>query len=73
MDSSADLSTQILNNPDIFQKLLAELIPIVYKGPGNHGLVKEHGWSPQSSVEGIGHRLYIHGPVWEALARRRSR
>ena len=31
MDSSADLSTQILNNPDIFQKLLAELIPIVYK------------------------------------------
>ena len=31
MDSSADLSTQILNNPDIFQKLLAELIPIVYE------------------------------------------
>jgi type I restriction enzyme, R subunit len=31
MDSSADLSTQILNNPDIFQKLLSELIPIVYK------------------------------------------
>jgi len=31
MESSADLSTQILNNPDIFQKLLAELIPIVYK------------------------------------------
>jgi len=30
MDSSADLSTQILNNSDIFQKLLAELIPIVY-------------------------------------------
>ena len=31
MDSSADLSTQILGNPDIFQKLLAELILIVYK------------------------------------------
>jgi type I restriction enzyme R subunit len=31
MESSTDLSTQILNNPDIFQKLLAELIPIVYK------------------------------------------
>ena len=31
MDSSADLSTQILNNPDIFQKLLSELIPIIYK------------------------------------------
>jgi type I restriction enzyme, R subunit len=31
MESSADLSTQILNNPDIFQKLLAELIPIIYK------------------------------------------
>jgi type I restriction enzyme R subunit len=31
MDSSADLSTQILNNPDIFQKLLAELIPVIYK------------------------------------------
>jgi len=32
MDSSADLSTQILNNPDLSQKLLAELVPIIYKG-----------------------------------------
>ena len=31
MDSSADLSTQIINNPDIFQKLLNELVPIIYK------------------------------------------
>lgn len=31
MESSADLSTQILNNPDIRKKLLAELIPIIYK------------------------------------------
>jgi type I restriction enzyme R subunit len=31
MESSADLSTQILNHPDIFQKLLAELIPIICK------------------------------------------
>ena len=30
MESSADLSTQILNNQDIFQKLLAELSPIIY-------------------------------------------
>jgi type I restriction enzyme R subunit len=30
MESSQDLSTQILNNSDIFQKLLAELIPIIY-------------------------------------------
>lgn len=30
MESSQDLSTQILNNPDIFQKLLAELVPIIY-------------------------------------------
>ena len=32
MDSSADLSTQILNNPDVSQKLLDELVPIIYKG-----------------------------------------
>jgi type I restriction enzyme, R subunit len=32
MDSSADLSTQILNNPDLSQKLLAELVPIIYEG-----------------------------------------
>jgi len=31
MDSSADLSAQIINNPDIFQKLLNELVPIIYK------------------------------------------
>ena len=31
MDSSADLAAQILSNPDLSQKLLAELIPIVYK------------------------------------------
>jgi len=37
MESSADLSTQILNNPDIFQKLLAELIPIVYEGLATMG------------------------------------
>jgi type I restriction enzyme, R subunit len=30
MGSHTDLSTQILNNPDILQKLLAELIPIIY-------------------------------------------
>jgi hypothetical protein len=30
MESSQDPSTQILNNPDIFQKLLAELVPIIY-------------------------------------------
>ena len=30
MESSQDLSTQILNNHDIFQKLLAELVPIIY-------------------------------------------
>ncbi len=32
MDSSADLSAQILNNPELSQKLLAELVPIIYKG-----------------------------------------
>ena len=31
MDSSADLSTQILNNPELSQKLLGELVPIIYK------------------------------------------
>ncbi len=32
MDSSADLSAQILNNTELSQKLLGELVPIVYKG-----------------------------------------
>jgi len=32
MASSEDLSTQILNNPDLSQKLLAELVPIIYQG-----------------------------------------
>lgn len=32
MDSSEDLSTQIINNADLSQKLLAELVPIIYNG-----------------------------------------
>ena len=32
MDSSADLSAQILNSPERSQKLLAELVPLIYKG-----------------------------------------
>ena len=32
MDSSADLSGQILNSPELSQKLLDELVPIIYKG-----------------------------------------
>lgn len=31
MDSSTDLSAQILNNPDLAQKLLGELLPSIYK------------------------------------------
>jgi type I restriction enzyme R subunit len=31
MDSSADLSTQILNSSEISQKLLGDLVPIIYK------------------------------------------
>ena len=31
MASSEDLSTQILNNPELSQKLLGELVPIIYK------------------------------------------
>ena len=30
MDSSADLSAQILNNPELSQKLLGELVPLIY-------------------------------------------
>ena len=30
MDSHTGLSTQILNNPDLSQKLLDELVPIIY-------------------------------------------
>jgi type I restriction enzyme R subunit len=32
MASSEDLSTQILNNPELSQKLLGELVPIIYRG-----------------------------------------
>jgi type I restriction enzyme R subunit len=32
MNSSDDPSAQILNNPELSQKLLGELVPIVYKG-----------------------------------------
>ena len=38
MDSSADLSAQILNNPDLSQKLLDKLVPIVYKGLKGDGV-----------------------------------
>lgn len=31
MDSSADLSAQILNNPELKQKLLGELVPLLYR------------------------------------------
>ena len=30
MESHTDLSTQILNSPEIKQKLLGELVPIIY-------------------------------------------
>ncbi|OHU93373.1 type I restriction endonuclease subunit R [Mycobacterium talmoniae] len=32
MASSEDLSTQILNNPELSQKLLGELVPMIYQG-----------------------------------------
>ena len=32
MDSDADLFAQVLSNPDLSQKLLDELVPIIYKG-----------------------------------------
>lgn len=32
MASSEDLSAQILNNPELSQKLLGELVPLIYKG-----------------------------------------
>jgi type I restriction enzyme, R subunit len=31
MDSSADLSAQILNNPELSQKLFGELVPLIYR------------------------------------------
>ncbi|MGO9154665.1 hypothetical protein [Mycobacterium sp.] len=31
MESHNDLSTQILNNPEISQKLMGELVPLIYK------------------------------------------
>lgn len=37
MASSEDLSTQILNNPELSQKLLGQLIPIIYQGLKNTG------------------------------------
>ena len=32
IDSSADPSAQILNDSELSQKLLGELVPIIYKG-----------------------------------------
>jgi type I restriction enzyme, R subunit len=32
MDSSVDLSAQIFNNHDLSQRVLDELVPIIYKG-----------------------------------------
>jgi type I restriction enzyme R subunit len=32
MESHGDLSTQILNNSELKQKLLGELVPIIYNG-----------------------------------------
>ena len=32
MESHIDLSTQILNNSEISQKLMGELVPLIYKG-----------------------------------------
>jgi type I restriction enzyme, R subunit len=31
LDSSADLSGQILNSPELSQKLLGELVPLIYR------------------------------------------
>jgi type I restriction enzyme, R subunit len=31
MNSSADLSAQILNNAELSQKLLGELVPLIYR------------------------------------------
>ena len=31
MNSSADLSAQILNNPELKQKLLGELVALIYR------------------------------------------
>ncbi len=43
MDSSDDLSAQILNTPDLSQKLLDELVPIIYTGLKATG-VNAHSW-----------------------------
>jgi type I restriction enzyme R subunit len=32
IDASEDLSAQVLNNPDLSQKLLDVLVPIIYTG-----------------------------------------
>ena len=32
MNSLVDMSAQILNNPNLSQKLLGELVPLIYKG-----------------------------------------
>jgi type I restriction enzyme R subunit len=32
LEASEDLSAQILNNSELSQKLLGELVPIIYKG-----------------------------------------
>ena len=63
LDASEDLSAQILNNPDLSQKLLDELVPIIYRrvlgvNPIAHGMVTQ------------GDRL--HSSFLAALCRRRG-
>ncbi len=43
LDASEDLSAQILNNPDLSQKLLDELVPIIYKGIEGDGINAQLG------------------------------
>ena len=40
MASSEDLSTQILNNSEISQKLMGELVPIIYKALSVDGVIE---------------------------------
>ena len=50
LDASEDLPAQILNNPDLSQKLLDELVPIIYKGLKATAYMHNWGLSCRRSV-----------------------
>ncbi|MGO9033171.1 hypothetical protein [Mycobacterium sp.] len=63
MASSEDLSTQILNNPELKQKLLGELVPLIYSR------LKATAWKQGRRQQWIAHAV----PPWNVKHDKRGR